>query len=801
MTTPNVTKLKLPAVRRAVAATPWAIQPTKLEALLEVIDAHAAHGGFTAEEIRARVGDGAAKRGASRAGKVAVLPLVGVVAHRMDLMSEMSGGTSSQRFGQDFDAAMADPDVTAIVIDCDSPGGAVTGTPELAKKILSARGKGPKIIAVANGLMASAAYWICSAADEVVASPSAEVGSIGCYMVHLDASAYHEKEGLAYSIIKAGEHKAEGNPYEPLSDDARAHLQAMVDEYHDQFVGAVAKHRGASAKDVRANYGQGRTLTAKQALAAGMVDRVATLEDTLAKLGVKGGTARPMRAEDGTPPITEDDTPPIAASDLTGGGVCAPTMSTSTITTSYTLTLTEAVPPSDGADDAEEGLSPDHRPHEGEEDTVSDQNTAAQKGAVDAAIAAERARVSQITQLCAENGVPALAENLIVSGADIGQASTAVLSEIRKNAAAAPRITVGADREAERPFKSAGEQLFAIVEAGRPGGRTDKRLLHVNRIAAGPTGMNESVGSEGGFFIATEHLPGLLEPVYAEDPILSRVFKVPSDKPSVKYNVVDETSRATGSRWGGIQMYRVAEADTATATKPKLRQFELNKKKMMGIAYLTDELQQDASAAESLVTRAFQAELRFALANEIFRGNGGGQMLGFLNSGAVVSQAIEASQTIANSAQSIATNTAKMLSRIPASIAGGAVWLYNQELFPTLAVATVGSGSGAVPVFLPGNTISGRPYDTLWGKPAFASELCEAVGTVGDIVLVVPSEYHMLADGGASLATSVHVRFLYDENALKITHRSDGAPVWKQAVTPFKGSLTRSPFVTLAARS
>src|SRR5207302_11309430 len=123
-------------------------------------------------------------------------------------------------FGQEFDAAIADPNVSAVVLDTDCPGGSAAGTPELASKIRAARGKKP-IIAVANALMASAAYWIASAADEIVATPSADVGSVGGYQAHLDQSQALEKEGLKVTFIQEPALKTAGNPYEPLRSAAR----------------------------------------------------------------------------------------------------------------------------------------------------------------------------------------------------------------------------------------------------------------------------------------------------------------------------------------------------------------------------------------------------------------------------------------------------------------------------------------------------------------------------------------------------------------------------------------------------
>jgi HK97 family phage major capsid protein len=434
------------------------------------------------------------------------------------------------------------------------------------------------------------------------------------------------------------------------------------------------------------------------------------------------------------------------------------------------------------------------------EDTTMDEQ-------VKAAVEAERKRVADIrgvgrTHKIDEKEIDAL----IDSGVSYSAATEHFLSKIRDRHTAGPVITVGADRAAEKPFTSFGEQLVAVVQAGRPGGRRDPRLDRVNAMAqmqAGtPSGMNESVGSEGGFFIQNDLLPEVIEPVYTDDPILSRVTRIPvgQGKNGVIYNVVDESARTDGSRWGGIRMIWGDEADSPAATKPKLRRVEHNLKKLIGLAYLTDELMEDAPAAQKLLTDAFQAENRFMLASAVFRGPGGGQPLGFLNSKATVSVAIEATQTIANTATFVGLNVTKMLSRIPAALWDDVIFLYNQELLPYLVNATIGT-NGTVPLFIGAGGLVNRPFDTILGKPAFASEQCEAVGTPGDIVAVAPSQYHMTDKGGPQTAMSLHVRFLFDEAVLRITQRVDGKPVWNTTVTPYKGANARSPFITLAVRS
>jgi len=180
-----------------------------------------------------------------------------------------------------------------VVLDVDSPGGAVNGVEELADEMLRARGQKP-VVAVANTLAASAAYWIATAADEVVVTPSGEVGSIGVFAVHEDFSAALEAAGIRVSLVSAGKYKMEGNPYEPLGDEGRAALQERVDDYYGMFVGAVARGRGVAAKDVREGFGQGRLVGARQAVELGMADRVATLDETLDRVArrVAGNRSR-----------------------------------------------------------------------------------------------------------------------------------------------------------------------------------------------------------------------------------------------------------------------------------------------------------------------------------------------------------------------------------------------------------------------------------------------------------------------------------------------------------------------------
>lgn len=278
-------------VLAALLAQVWALDATVMHRLTMIIERHAAGLRLDAAQIEAAVGPSVEaaqvrRAAASSAPGVAVLPLYGVVAHRAHMVANVSGpgGTSTELFGRSLRAALADEQVGAILLDVDSPGGSVAGTPELVDLIYQSRGQGKPIVASANALAASAAYWIGSAADEFVVTPSGSVGSIGVLAAHEDRSEAAAKEGRRITYVTAGKYKAEGNPHEPLTDEARAEVQRMVDHAYGVLVESIARNRGVPAQTVRESYGEGRVMEAKRALAAGMVDRIESFDETLARL-------------------------------------------------------------------------------------------------------------------------------------------------------------------------------------------------------------------------------------------------------------------------------------------------------------------------------------------------------------------------------------------------------------------------------------------------------------------------------------------------------------------------------------
>jgi HK97 family phage major capsid protein len=345
-------------------------------------------------------------------------------------------------------------------------------------------------------------------------------------------------------------------------------------------------------------------------------------------------------------------------------------------------------------------------------------------------------------------------------------------------------------------FSSFGEQLAAVMRAGMPSRHMDPRLLQ----AAAGSGLSESVPSDGGFLVQQDFSNELLQNVFQTGILASRCRRITisQNSNSIKLNGVDETSRAS-TRYGGIVGYWEDEADTKTKSKPKFRKIEMTLKKLIGLCYATDELLQDASALEGVIRQGFISEFGFMLDDGIINGTGAGQPLGILNAGCLVSVTKETGQ---KASTILAENIIKMYSRMFASSLGDAVWLVNQNTIPQLYMLSANVGTGGAPIFIPQNSMSNSPYNTLLGRPIIPIEQAATLGTVGDIIFADLSGGYLLAEkGGIASDMSIHVRFVYDESTFRFVMRVDGQPVRAAALTPYKGSETQSHFIVLATRA
>lgn len=270
--------------------TPWALDPAIHAQMEAILERWSTGTRLSATEIQAAVGnapqaaaDRRAQAGAAGGGNVAVIPVYGVLAHRAHAMQVSTTMTSTEVLASTLRAAANNPEISSIVLDVDSPGGSVFGVQEVGDVIHSLRGSKP-IIAVANAQAASGAYWIASQADELVVTPSGAVGSIGAFIKHTDASEKNARDGVKNTYVYAGKYKVEGNSDGPLEGESLAYLQATVDSFYTAFVRAVARGRGVSVDTVRGpNFGQGRMVLARDAVAQGMANRVATLDQVIAE--------------------------------------------------------------------------------------------------------------------------------------------------------------------------------------------------------------------------------------------------------------------------------------------------------------------------------------------------------------------------------------------------------------------------------------------------------------------------------------------------------------------------------------
>lgn len=257
-------------------------------------------------------------KAAAEAGRtVAVVPVIGPITKRDTMFSFLFGGTSVNRLIAQVKALRADESVSAVLLNVDSPGGSSSGLTELAAEIRSLR-ESKRVVAIVNDMAASGGYWIASQANEIVGTPSSLTGSVGAYTLHVDYSGALAKEGIKPTFIYAGKHKVDGNPYEPLSDEAKAHAQSIVDAVYATFVNDVAAGRGVLASAVRSDYGEGRVLVAKDAKAAGMIDRIDTYTGVLSRMAQ--GKASGTRAEDVSRETSPDLTDPQHAQEALAGG-------------------------------------------------------------------------------------------------------------------------------------------------------------------------------------------------------------------------------------------------------------------------------------------------------------------------------------------------------------------------------------------------------------------------------------------------------------------------------------------------
>ena len=371
--------------------------------------------------------------------------------------------------------------------------------------------------------------------------------------------------------------------------------------------------------------------------------------------------------------------------------------------------------------------------------------------------------------------------------------TSAVEQALKKFAEGQPQVKASyvVEDEADRAlkgnaFKSGGEFFKAVLNAEISPHSIDKRLLPLKA-----SGLNEAVPSEGGFLVTPDIASGIYSNMWKTGSLLSFFNPINVSGNGLTIHAIDETSRADGSRMGGVLGYWLAEAAQKTDTKPKFRDIDLKLKKVAALVYATDELLDDATALESWIVNNVPNELRFKVEDAIVNGDGVGKPLGIVASGALI-------QAVRTDADEIDIYD---VSRMWASRMVGPtdyIWLASPTIAPQLFSIAVSNQ----PVYMPPGGISESPYGRLFGRPVVETEYNPGLGDLGDLLLVSPSAYAFITKGGIQAATSIHVKFDYDESCFRFVYRCDGQPMLASAITRYKSSsdiTTCSPFVGLKA--
>lgn len=362
-----------------------------------------------------------------------------------------------------------------------------------------------------------------------------------------------------------------------------------------------------------------------------------------------------------------------------------------------------------------------------------------------------------------------------------------------------------------------GLQLMDIATMARPDSRpTDKsdarsRLEQNQRRnqtileaqarkenrAAGTGGFTVGVPSDGGFFLQGETAVDLMTNGFNNSEVLSRCQSrtLNAGTQFVEIIGIDETSRVNGSRGGGVRVYTTAELDSMTQSKTKFNKIRIEPKKLTGLYYASGEVMSNVTFLGQEMRQLFGEEFAFKCQDQVINGSGAGEALGILNAGCTVSVAKE-------SGQGSKTIVTKNLSKMWAAAIGqrkNVVWLINRDTNPQLDELVIVVGTGAVePRFV---TYAPDGTTRIKGAPVVEIEQCATLGTVGDIVLADFSQYITANKGDINEAMSIEVMFLYDQQTFRFIYYFDGQPRWASAITPYKGSQTVSPFVTLATRA
>jgi HK97 family phage major capsid protein len=347
------------------------------------------------------------------------------------------------------------------------------------------------------------------------------------------------------------------------------------------------------------------------------------------------------------------------------------------------------------------------------------------------------------------------------------------------------------DKKAGKYFNSLGEQLRAVYNFAKTG-RRDERLDKVNNEVKG---AETGVGADGGFAIQEDFAGAILESAAQQGEILSRVnmYTVGANSNSVRWVAVDETDIAS-SVYGGVQMYWAVEGGTVNASKPKFREVKCDLEKMMGFAYVTEEMLEDVAFMSSFLGRCFTLASQRLLEDAIISGDGSGKPQGILGSGATIQVAKTADQAAGTIT---ADNILGMWQRGHYAYRKNMVWLAHPDTEEQLQRLAIDGNL----LWMPEGGLSASPYQRVLGRPVVYTDQCSEIGKAGDIILADLSKYTLVKKGSARQDWSMHVEFLTDQQCFRMVLRANGRPEVEAPIMIKNTKLSRSPFVTLAQRA
>jgi len=359
--------------------------------------------------------------------------------------------------------------------------------------------------------------------------------------------------------------------------------------------------------------------------------------------------------------------------------------------------------------------------------------------------------------------------------------------------------------EADRPFKSVADQVFAM-KTHMTSGKTDPRLKRIhalsvnwmegNEEAKALLGSNETIPSQGEFLLEPTVSRDLLKPIHDEGPISSLAKRMPVGPNSISgwINGIDETNRTAGNRWGGVRGYWVSEGDAMTASQPKFKRINWELHQLAVLQYATDNLLKDSTLLDSVIRESSMEELKFMVNDAFFRGTGAGQPKG-LGTAATNAALISAVRTNATNIDH--DDILRMKIRMRPSAYARMVWLANPDVMGE--IDSLNFTAGSTGILSPYVTYGADGVTRLAGRPVIYNEFNPTLGQVGDLLLWDPADYLYWEGAGIEGASSIHVQFTTNQTVFRFIYRVDGMPASYSAITPAQGSNTTSAYIALAA--